>query len=124
MGELEKAMHEFEKLKHGFSVMIEQVIETILIDYNMAMEPFKKQNTKRDLSKYYYKILNIPITPTWSPTQTKWMMENLRIVKMQTRFVIGSSEVIFVVLNLLNLLQAYPFSFCNKSELLLSLSFL
>lgn len=104
MGELEKAMHEFEKLKHGFSVMIEQVIETILIDYNMAMEPFKKQNTKRDLSKYYYKILNIPITPTWSPTQTKWMMENLRIVKMQTRFVIGSSEVIFVVLNLLNLL--------------------
>lgn len=103
--ELEETIRDFEKTKRDTSVVIEKVTETIQIGYNMAMElsavtekvietvqigyniameSFKEEAKKKKLGKYYYKILNIPVTPIGSLTHTK-MMKNPWEVKMRSR---------------------------------------
>lgn len=59
------------KRQHDLCVLVEQLIESIHIGYNVAMNCFKKEAKKSDLGEYYYRILSISVTPTYSPTQTQ-----------------------------------------------------
>lgn len=63
-------MCEFEKTKHNLGVVSKHVIESVQIGYNLAMKSFMEEAKNRDFREYYYKILDIRITPTYSPTQT------------------------------------------------------
>lgn len=61
-------MFEIKAYKHELEP--EKFIQSLQIGYNLAMRS-SKEKAKKNLSKYYYKILNIPITPNYSSTQTQ-----------------------------------------------------
>lgn len=51
--------------------MTEQLSLSVKIEYNMAMDSFKKDCKKKDLWLYYYQFLNILATPPYLPIQTR-----------------------------------------------------
>lgn len=67
----EEIMHELEKTKIYLGIMTEKVTESVQIGNNLAMKSLKDEAKKRDLIEYYYKLLYIHITPTYSHTQTQ-----------------------------------------------------
>lgn len=71
MHKLEEIKYEFEKIKDDICIIIEQLIKSTQIDYNMAMESFKEKAKKKKLGKYYYEILYILVTPLGSRTHTQ-----------------------------------------------------
>lgn len=41
------------------------------IGYNLAMDSLKKEFKRKGLGKYYYQVLNIPTTLSYSPSKTQ-----------------------------------------------------
>lgn len=56
--------------KREFEAFKEQISSSIKIEYNLAMTPSGIKANKKDLREYYYKILNMPVIPQYSPIQT------------------------------------------------------
>lgn len=55
-------MRDQEQVKCNLNAIVQQLLSSVEIDYNFAMNSFKKEVNNRGFDEYYYKILNILIT--------------------------------------------------------------
>lgn len=59
---------ELEQTKYDLNTTNDHLKDSTKITCNMAMYAFKEKAVKKQLGKYYYEILNTPVTQPGSPT--------------------------------------------------------